>query len=57
LFRLKITSSWRGALAGTRWVHFNFNNKRAEKSAGEEGLREDRHHKKTQNKQDASRRQ
>jgi hypothetical protein len=29
LFRLKITSSGRGVLAGTRWVHFNYNDKRA----------------------------
>jgi hypothetical protein len=28
-FRLKIASSERGALAGTRWVHFNCNDKKA----------------------------
>jgi hypothetical protein len=28
LFRLKIASSGRGALAGTRWAHFNYNDKR-----------------------------
>jgi hypothetical protein len=46
LFWLKIASSGRGALAETRWVHFNCNNKRAEESAGAEGLRKDRHHNK-----------
>jgi hypothetical protein len=44
LFRLKIAFSERGALAGTRWVHFNYNGKKAEKSARVECLREDRHH-------------
>jgi hypothetical protein len=29
LFRLNIASSGRGALAGTRWAHFNCNDKRA----------------------------
>jgi hypothetical protein len=29
LFRLKITSSGRSALAGTRWAHFNYNGKKA----------------------------
>jgi hypothetical protein len=29
LFRLKIASSRRGALAGTRWAHFNYNNKKS----------------------------
>jgi hypothetical protein len=29
LFQLKIASSGRGALAGTRWAHFNFNGKMA----------------------------
>jgi hypothetical protein len=28
LFRLKIISSGRGALAGTRWAHFNYNSKK-----------------------------
>jgi hypothetical protein len=28
LFWLKIASSGRGALAGTRWAHFNYNSKR-----------------------------
>jgi hypothetical protein len=37
LFRLKISSSGRGALAGTRWEHFNCNDKKAEKSVGVEG--------------------
>jgi hypothetical protein len=44
LFRLKIASSGRGALARTRWEHFNCNNKKAEESVRAEGLREDRHH-------------
>jgi hypothetical protein len=49
LFRLKIASSGRGTLARTKWEHFNYNDKRAEESAGVEGLREDQHHnKKTQ---------
>jgi hypothetical protein len=38
LFRLKIASFGRGALAETRWVHFNCNDKKAEKSARVEGL-------------------
>jgi hypothetical protein len=29
LFRLKIASSGRGALAGMRWAHFNYNDKKA----------------------------
>jgi hypothetical protein len=29
LFWLKIASSGRGALAGTRWAHFNYNGKKA----------------------------
>jgi hypothetical protein len=29
---LKIASSGRGALAGTRWVHFNYSNKNAPRS-------------------------
>jgi hypothetical protein len=29
LFRLKITSSGRGALDGTRWAHFCYNDKKA----------------------------
>jgi hypothetical protein len=44
LFRLKITSSGRGALAGMRWTHLNCNDKKMEGSAGVEGLREDQHH-------------
>jgi hypothetical protein len=28
LFWLKIASSGRGALAGTRWAHFNYNDKK-----------------------------
>jgi hypothetical protein len=55
LFRLKITSSGRGTLAGMRWVHFNCNDKKAEKSVEVEGLREDRHQNK--NTREASRRQ
>jgi hypothetical protein len=38
LFQLKIASSGRGALAGTRWVHFNCNDEKAEKSTEVEGL-------------------
>jgi hypothetical protein len=38
LFWLKIASSGRGALAGTRCAHFNCNDKKAEKSFGAEGL-------------------
>jgi hypothetical protein len=38
LFRLKIASSGRGALAGTRCANFNCNDKKAEKSIGAEGL-------------------
>jgi hypothetical protein len=29
LFWLKIASSGRGALVGTRWTHFNYNGKKA----------------------------
>jgi hypothetical protein len=29
LFRLKIACSGRGALAGMRWAHFNYNGKKA----------------------------
>jgi hypothetical protein len=29
LFRLKIASSGRGALARMRWAHFNYNDKKA----------------------------
>jgi hypothetical protein len=32
LFWLKIASSGRGALAGTRWVHFNYDDKNTPKS-------------------------
>jgi hypothetical protein len=39
------TSSGRGALAGTRWGHFNYNGKKARRLAGEEKLQEDRRHK------------
>jgi hypothetical protein len=46
LFRLKITSSRRGALARTRCSHLNCNDKKADESVGAEGLREDRHHNK-----------
>jgi hypothetical protein len=46
LFRLKIASSVRGTLAGTRCAHLNCNDKKAEESVGAEGLREDRHHNK-----------
>jgi hypothetical protein len=38
LFQLKIASSGRGALAGTRCAHFNCNNKKAEKSVRVKGL-------------------
>jgi hypothetical protein len=46
LFRLKIASSVRGTLAGTRCAHLNCNDKKAEESVRAEGLREDRHHNK-----------
>jgi hypothetical protein len=39
-FRLKISFSGRGALAGTRWAHLNCNNKRTKGSAGVEVPRE-----------------
>jgi hypothetical protein len=32
-FWLKIASSGRGTLAGTRWAHFNYNNKNTPRSA------------------------
>jgi hypothetical protein len=38
LFRLKITSSDRGALARMRCAHLNCNNKKAEELVGAEGL-------------------
>jgi hypothetical protein len=38
LFRLKIASFGRGALAGTRWAHLNYNNRKIEGSSGVEGL-------------------
>jgi hypothetical protein len=38
LFRLKIPSFGRCALAGTRWVHFKCNDKKEEESARAEGL-------------------
>jgi hypothetical protein len=44
LFLLKIAFFGKGALAGTRWAHFNCNDKKAEKSAGTQSLREDRRH-------------
>jgi hypothetical protein len=44
LFRFKIASSRRGALARTRCAHFNCNNNKVEKSVGAEDLREDQHH-------------
>jgi hypothetical protein len=47
-FWLKITSSGRGALAGTRWAHFNCDNKKARRLVGEDELREDQHHGKDQ---------
>jgi uncharacterized membrane protein YhdT len=37
LFWLKITSFGRGALGGTRWVHFNYNNKKKQGLAGDRG--------------------
>jgi hypothetical protein len=37
-FRLKIASSGRGALTGTRCAHLNSSNKKAEESVGVEGL-------------------
>jgi hypothetical protein len=41
LLQLKIASSGRGALAGTRWAHFNYNGKKAWRLVGEDKLRED----------------
>jgi hypothetical protein len=43
LFWLKITSSGRGASAGMRCTHLNYNDKKAEESVGVEDLREDQH--------------
>jgi hypothetical protein len=43
LFRLKIASSGRGALARTRCAHLSYENK-MEDSANIEGPREDQHH-------------
>jgi hypothetical protein len=40
---LKIASSGRGALAGTRWAHFNCENKKSRRLVGEGQLREDQH--------------
>jgi hypothetical protein len=54
LFRLNIASTGRGTLAGTRWAHFNYNDKKASRSAREEELREDQCHDKSE--QDALRR-
>jgi hypothetical protein len=48
-FWLKTASSGRGALAGTRWVHFNCNDKKERRLAGEDEFREDRHRDKKQN--------
>jgi hypothetical protein len=45
-FWLKIASSGTGALAGTRWAHFNRDDEKARWSAGEDKLREDQHHNK-----------
>jgi hypothetical protein len=44
LFWLKTASSGRGALAETRWAHFNCSGEKAKKSVEVEGPREDRHH-------------
>jgi hypothetical protein len=41
LFWLKIASSGRGALAVIRWAHFNYNDKKSCRLAGEDKLRED----------------
>jgi hypothetical protein len=38
LFWFKIASSGRDALAGTRWAHFNYNDKKAWRLAGEDKL-------------------
>jgi hypothetical protein len=46
-FWLKIASSGRDALAGTRWAQFNYNDKKARRLAGEGKLREDRRHDKS----------
>jgi hypothetical protein len=46
LFWLKIASSGRGVLAGTRCTHLNCNDKKTEGSIGVEGLREVQHHNK-----------
>jgi hypothetical protein len=35
-------------LAGTRWAHFNCDNKKARRLVGEDELREDQHHGKDQ---------
>jgi hypothetical protein len=44
LFRLKIASSRRGALAGTRSMHLSCRNKGTEDSVGIKGPREGQHH-------------
>jgi hypothetical protein len=44
LFWLKIASFGIDALAGTRWAHFNYNDKKAQRLAEEDKLREDRRH-------------
>jgi hypothetical protein len=41
LFWLKIASSGRGTLAGTRWAHFNYNDEKVRRLAGDDKLRED----------------
>jgi hypothetical protein len=46
LFRLKIASSGRGALAGTRCTYLNCIDKKTEESVRAEGLREDQRHNK-----------
>jgi hypothetical protein len=43
-FWLKIASSGRGALAGTRWAQFNCDDKKARGLAGEDKPREDQCH-------------
>jgi hypothetical protein len=40
-FWLKIASSGSGALAGTRWAHFNCDSKKERRLAGEDKPRED----------------
>jgi hypothetical protein len=54
LVLIKIASSRRGALAGTRWAQFNCNDKKVRRLAGEDKLRGDRCT--TKGEQDTSRR-